>query len=315
MTRMGHVYGPVPSRRLGRSLGIDLVPFKTCSYDCIYCQLGRTTHKTVERREYIPVDAILAQLEQKLAGAPRLDYIGLAGSGEPTLHAGIGRLILEIKRRTSTPVAVLTNGSLLGSAEVRDQLMEADLVLPSLDAGDARMFEAVNRPHPSLRLDEVVEGTAAFTRSFRGEVWLEVFLLVGMTGVLSEARKIAALVEHIGPARVQLNTVHRPPAEVDALAVPEGVLSDLLPLFPGKVESILPRAPQVPAHSRLEDGDVLRLLARRPCTALDVAEGLDVHVHEALKHLEQLVAAGRVGTVVRGGQTFYGVADGGAPGA
>ena len=201
-----HVYGPVPSRRLGRSLGVDLVPFKTCTYDCVYCQLGRTTDLTTGRREYVPVEEILAQLEEKLRTGPTPDYVSLAGSGEPTLHARIGELIAGIKSLTRTPVAVLTNGSLLGVRDVQDALMEADLVLPSLDAGDAELFQLVNRPHENVEFDDMVEGLVAFRERFAKPVWLEVMLLAGITGIRSEVEKIAALTHRIRPDRVQLNS-------------------------------------------------------------------------------------------------------------
>ena len=139
-----HIFGPVPSRRLGRSLGIDLVPHKTCSYDCIYCQLGRTTCKTIERKEWVPLDAVVAELETKLS--PRPDYVTLSGSGEPTLYSRLDELIDRIKHLTDIPVAVLTNGSLLWQEVVQQQLAAADLVMPSLDAGNATAFHLVNRP-------------------------------------------------------------------------------------------------------------------------------------------------------------------------
>ncbi|MGD2175646.1 MAG: radical SAM protein, partial [Candidatus Brocadiaceae bacterium] len=156
------VFGPVPSRRLGRSLGIDLVPFKTCSYDCIYCQLGRTTLKTTERREWVPLDLVLEEVEEKLNSEP--DYITLSGSGEPTLFSRLGELIGHIKNITDIPVAVLTNGSLLWRKTVRDNLQEADLVIPSLDAGNESMFRYVNRPAPQLSFYEVAEGLITFRR-------------------------------------------------------------------------------------------------------------------------------------------------------
>jgi wyosine [tRNA(Phe)-imidazoG37] synthetase (radical SAM superfamily) len=205
-----YIYGPVPSRRLGRSLGIDLVPFKTCTYDCIYCQLGRTTNKTMERRSYVPIEDIIGELKIKLATGEHPHYITIAGSGEPTLHSEIGELIVRIKAMTKIPVTVLTNGSLLFMPEVRAALMQADLVIPSLDAGDETMFRYVNRPHPEISFDRMVNGLIDFTRDFPGDVWLEVLLLFGITGMADETRKIAAYAERIGPQRVQLNTVCRP---------------------------------------------------------------------------------------------------------
>lgn len=151
-----YVYGPVPSRRLGSSLGVDLVPLKTCTYDCVYCQLGRTTEKTIQRREFAPVEQLLAELDLKLGQGPRPDYVTLAGSGEPTLYSGIGRLIEQHKSLSDVPVAVLTNGSLLSDRDVQDALRLANLVLPSLDAGHELQFEAINRPHPAIRFERMV---------------------------------------------------------------------------------------------------------------------------------------------------------------
>ncbi|MCD6287955.1 MAG: radical SAM protein, partial [Candidatus Hydrogenedentes bacterium] len=214
---MSYVFGPVPSRRLGRSLGVDLVPFKTCTYDCIYCQLGRTTNKTMERKEWVPLEEVMAELQEKLCCRP--DYITLSGSGEPTLYSRIDELIENIRSITDTPIAALTNGSLLWQKDVRDQLMAADLVVPSLDAGSATMFAAVNRPRQDITFDRLLEGLVEFREQFTGKLWLEVFLLAGYTADTSEVRRIAKHIEVIRPDRVQLNTVARPPAETFALPV------------------------------------------------------------------------------------------------
>ena len=195
------VYGPVPSRRLGRSLGVDLVPFKTCPYDCIYWQLGRTTDKTLRRAGYAPLDAVVAELEVRIARHPNADFIGHAGSGEPTLHEGIGDLSGAIKRMTDIPVAVLTNGALLWMPEVRRALAGADLVMPSLDAGGPDTFRRVNRPVDELDFEQMVEGLVAFTSGFRGRTWLEVFVLRGITDGPDEIDRIAALADRIRPER------------------------------------------------------------------------------------------------------------------
>ena len=162
----GYVFGPVPSRRLGRSLGVDLVPFKTCTYDCIYCQLGRTTNKTIERRQWVPMELVLEELEKKLDSRP--DYITLSGSGEPTLFTPLDKLIEGIRSLTDIPVAVLTNGSLLGSAEVRHKLAGADLVIPSLDAGNEVAFRLVNRPHEALAFERLLAGLSPSAADFVG---------------------------------------------------------------------------------------------------------------------------------------------------
>ncbi len=306
--RHRHVYGPVPSRRLGRSLGIDLVPYKTCTYDCVYCQLGRTPATTIDRRDYVPVGDVVDELRTALAHGDTPDYISLAGSGEPTLHAGIGTLIRAIKSMTEIPVAVLTNGALLWRADVRDALMEADLVLPSLDAGDEHLFQRVNRPHGGIVFDRMVDGLAEFTGRFTGEVWLEVFLLGGVTGTPAEVGKIAAIARRVAPCRIQLNTVTRPPAEAFAQPVRVSELLDLATLFDGDVDVVCDISQgRIPAGvlSPGTEEDILALIGRRPCTAADVAGGLDLPLPEVLKYLDRLVNAGSLEPRQMGERCYY----------
>jgi len=310
--RLRYVYGPVLSRRLGRSLGVDLVPFKMCTYDCIYCQLGQTTNKTIERKEYIAIEDILVELERKLASQDAPDYISLAGSGEPTLNSHIGDVIHRIKRMTDIPVAVLTNGSLLWMDEVQDALMAADLVLPSLDAGDEGLFRRVNRPHKDISFEQMVDGIIAFAGRFPGEIWLEVLLLAGMTSTPAEVEKIAAIAKRAGVTRVQLNTVSRPPAEEFALPVSTDQMYALKNIFHGKVDIVSEEKKNSckPATSNIRDvrdEDILALLSRRPCTSADVAAGLGIHVTEAVKHLGAMVMDGEVESIVAGGHHFYAV--------
>ncbi len=306
----GHVYGPVPSRRLGQSLGVDLVPFKVCSYDCVYCQLGRTTRKTLTRELFVPVDAVLAELGERLEGGPRPDFIGLAGSGEPTLHAHLGELIDGIKGMTDVPVAVLTNGSLLWLPEVRAALAHADLVMPSLDAGTSSRFVRVNRPHADLSFEQMVEGLVTFSHGFAGQIWLEVLLLAGITDSVEEVERIAALVARMRVDRVQLNTVSRPPAESSALAVPADDLERLSRLMPCRCEVIAegsrPGGAASPAGEAAR-ARIVALLRRRPCTSDGIAVGLGLHPNEVLKHLDALEAAGAVQAVRRGEAVFYAI--------
>lgn len=302
------VYGPVPSRRLGRSLGIDLVPFKTCSYDCIYCQLGRTTNKTTELREYVPVDGVLDELANSLRLAPAPDFIGLAGSGEPTLHARIGDLIAGIKKMTDIPVAVLTNGSMLWVPEVRTGLEQADVVLPSLDAGEQESFERVNRPHRDISFEKMTEGLVRFAERHRGAIWLEVFVLAGITDVPAELERIAAIAKRIAPARVQLNTVARPPAEDDARAVRTETLEQLRRLFSGPSEIIVEHRQVHRANSvagRGTEDEILALLTRRSCTVEGLSVGLGLPPNEVVKHLDVLCARGAVHSKRKDDITFY----------
>lgn len=301
---MGYVFGPVPSRRLGRSLGIDLVPFKTCTYDCIYCQLGRTNRKITERHAWVTWPVILEELTRKLDSRP--DYITLSGSGEPTLHAGLGELIQRIKTITSVPVAVLTNGSLLWRTDVRADLQEADLVIPSLDAGDELSFQKVNRPHSDIAFARLMEGLIAFRQQFRGQYWLEVFLLAGVTSLEAEVEKIAAGVKLIQPDRVQLNTVTRPPAETSAEAVSRSQLVRLASLFQPPAELIADYDHPAIIHSETFSPDeILELVRRRPCSIRDIAAALGIHVNETLKCLDELTRQGLVEPVGEKEETYY----------
>jgi len=299
------VYGPVPSRRLGRSLGVDLVPLKTCTYDCVYCQLGRTTRKTVRRQHWVDPSDVVAQVRARLESEP--DVIALAGSGEPTLHAGIGDVIAAIKRLTDVPVAVITNGSLLGRPAVRRGLADADIVVPSLDAPDDGLFRLVNRPHAALRFADVVGGMIAFRNGYRGQVWLEVMLLAGVTGMVAEVGRLAELATRIAPDRIQLNTAVRPPAESFVAPVANGSLQELAGLFTPHAEVIADTVPtdgdRVAGHA-----DILALLSRRPCTVADIAAGLGIHHGEGLKAVTALVATGALELHTHEDRSFYVVA-------
>lgn len=298
------IFGPVPSRRLGRSLGVDLVPFKTCTYDCIYCQLGRTTNKTTERREWVPLNEVIAELKGKLTSRP--DYITLSGSGEPTLYSRTDELIDRIKAVTDIPVAVLTNGSLLWKQEVRAQLMNADLVIPSLDAGDEAMFQAVNRPHEDISFERMLEGLVALRGEFQGQYWLEVFLLAGHNAIAAEVEKLAKCVSRINPDRLQLNTATRPPAEDYATTVQRSRLNELAAMFNPPAEVI---ADFRGVHRQREFAagrdSVLELLRRRPCSIDDIADGLGMHRNEAVKYIEELSAEELIEHAPAAGKLYY----------
>ena len=301
-----HVFGPVPSRRLGRSLGIDLVPYKTCSYDCIYCQLGRTAEKTLTRKEYVPLEAVLDETASRLAEDPRPDYITLSGSGEPTLYSRLDELIGGIRRLTRRPVAVLTNGSLLWSAEVRRSLLEADVVIPSLDAGSEETFQTVNRPHPDLDFAQVLSGMAAFRLEFEGQIWLEVFLLRRFTANVAEVGRIARLAELLEPDRVQLNTVLRPPAEEHALAVDPAAMRSLAALFGDRAEVISDASvSECRAPGEADEASIIDLLLRRPCTIDDVSRGLGIPAPEAAKRLDILERDEVIASRRSAGKVFF----------
>lgn len=218
---MRYIYGPVKSRRLGLSLGLNLTLPKICSFNCIYCQLGRTPIKTIERKVYIPIEEIFSELklwlENNKAEAAGLNYISLSGSGEPTLNSRIGDLIVKIKALTNIPVAVITNASLLNMEPLRRQLLTADLLVPSLDAADDRIFQAIDRPVESLHIEEIIEGLVTLRKEFSGKIWLEVMLVRGLNDSLAHIRKLKEAIERIRPDKIQLNSPVRSPAERDLL--------------------------------------------------------------------------------------------------
>jgi wyosine [tRNA(Phe)-imidazoG37] synthetase (radical SAM superfamily) len=212
---MSAVFGPVPSRRLGQSLGIDTIPLKTCNWNCVYCQLGRTVPLTNERREYLPRAEILAEVGQALSAHQPgdINWVTFVGSGEPTLHSGIGWLIQQVKAMTDLPVAVITNGSLLYLPDVRQELAAADAVLPTLDAGNASLYRRTNRPCSELTFERLVDGLIAFRQEYHGKLWVEVMLVKGLNDGEEALHEIAASLRQIQPDRVHINLPVRPPAE------------------------------------------------------------------------------------------------------
>ena len=300
------VYGPVPSRRLGRSLGVDIVPFKVCTYDCIYCQLGRTTQKTVRRASFVPVEDVIGELESTLKRIPAPDYVTISGSGEPTLHAELGELVTKIKEITDVPVVILTNGSLLFKPEVREACLGADVVIPSLDAGDDSLFRYVNRPHESLSFEKVVQGLADFRKEYDKEIRLEVFLLDGVTATPPEVLKIKEYADRIQPDKIELNTVVRPAAEEFAFQVAPEELERLCKLFGERAEVIASFAPH--RHTKefkARRDDILALIARRPCSLEDIANGLMLNKNELLKYLSELVSQNVIKYTYRNGHVYY----------
>ncbi len=305
-----YVYGPVPSRRLGRSLGIDLVPYKVCSYDCFYCQLGHTTLLTGERKEYVPIQAVLNDLDAAISRKKTIDCVTLAGSGEPTLNSGVGVLIREIKRRYSLPVAVITNGSLLWRPELREEMAPADFVLPSLDAGDEQMFKSVNRPHPSIDYEMMVDGLVRFAEEYEGEIRLEVMLLKYVNSTETELKKIVDRVNAIGPTRVQLNTVYRPPCEQYAFPMTERDLEKAASYFKRPVDIIRSESAPKPGDSSEtpDDADILTMIERRPCTLEDISAGLETSSLEIVKRIEHLIGSKKLVERRTNGRVYFSAA-------
>ena len=314
-----YVFGPALSRRLGRSLGIDVVPFKTCTYDCVYCQLGPTTVRTVERKAYVPLDEVLDELRRKLDSGVQADYVTIGGSGEPTLYSEIGPLIAGIKSLTQTPVAVLTNGSLLWDPEVREALSLADVVLPSLDASDAQAFLAVNQPIAAISYERMIAGLESFRETYSGQIWLEIFLTAPLDPQSPAIDRFIDCIGRIRPDKIHLNTLARPapgstavpvaPDNLHEIARRLGPSAEVIADIPAVVvqASRAKTAEIVVRASRLHvsEDDILALIQRHPCNIEDIAGGLSIPVLEAMKHVEHLLQQGKLTAEYRNNVAFY----------
>jgi len=301
-----YLYGPVPSRRLGLSLGVDIVPFKVCSLDCVYCQLGKTSEKTIERKEYCSIEAVLAELKKTLAQGLRADFITISGSGEPTLNSRLGELIDKIKRITDIPVAILTNGTLLYRQDVRADCSRADVVLPSLDAGEETTFQKINRPHRDISIEKQIAGLSAFRNEFAGRIWLEVFLVEGLNTDAEQIAKIKAAIEQIRPDKVQLNTAVRPTAEAGLRRLDAQKLWAIAAQLGDKAEVVADFSPgRCGKHIENKAENVLSMLKRRPCSLNDICSGLTIARNEALKYIAHLQQQGVVHSSEKNGVTFF----------
>lgn len=305
-----HIFGPVLSRRLGRSLGVDVTPFKTCSFDCVYCQLGRTEEPTIARRPFVQISNVLEQLTEKLKNETAPDFITFSGSGEPTLYSNLGELIAAIKELTNIPVAVITNSSLLWNKEVREELLGANLIIPSIDAGDSMTFQRINRPYSDLVFHQIVEGLIELRKAYKGQIWLEVFLLDGINTAPSQIAEIKKHVEAVQPDRIQLNTIDRPPAEDSVQKVPHDKIISVRDIFGERAEVIAP-------YEEFDDDrngqptaeDILAMIRRRPCTLKDIADGLRIHKNEALKHLVRINERQALQKIRKDGSLYYQAAE------
>lgn len=303
-----YLFGPVPSRRLGISLGIDLVPHKTCSFNCIYCECGQTTDLTCERREYVPTNEVIAELDDFLATAPDLDYVTFAGSGEPTLHSGIGEIISFIKDRYPRyRVAVLTNSALFTDPDVRAALMRADLVVPSLDAVSEEVFVKINRPSPGITAGQVLEGLLDFAREYTGEVWLEIFIVPGVNDTDKELRLLKDAVIAIEPDRVQVNTLDRPGAEDWVRPASPEAIERIAAMLGGNAGAIgvAYAGWTLPPKTKDIGETILATIRRRPCTPRDLATLLGIRPTEVAKHLRVLEAEGLIEAVEEKRGVFY----------
>ena len=304
-----HLFGPVPSRRLGMSLGVDLVPHKVCSFNCIYCECGATTRLTTHRAEYVPYADVVRELAHYFEHHPDPEYITFSGAGEPTLHSDLGKVLDFAKKlRPGVPVAVLTNGSLFNDPEVREELSRADVVLPSLDAATGTAFKRINRPAAGLSVEEYIRGLAAFRKEFHGEIWLEVFILPGFNDDQENLLSLRKAIPAIQPDRIQLNTLDRPGVISGLRAATRDELEKIsASLSPWNVEIVAPAGERhrIAAYRSDTESAILETISRRPCTADDIAKILGIHMNEVNKYLGVLEKDGKIETTRQERGTFY----------
>lgn len=304
-----HLFGPVPSRRLGMSLGVDLIPHKICSLNCVYCECGATTSLTHERKEYVPVDEVYSELKDFFKTNPDPDYLTFSGAGEPTLHKHIGEVIAFLKElRPEIPVAVLTNGTLFGDLLVRKELMLADLVLPSLDAATDLALRRINRPRRELKASGYIKGLIEFRREFKGEIWLEILILPGYNDGEENLMALKEAIRKINPDRIQLNTLDRPGTVEGLLPARMSQLQEIASFFDlDKVEIIAPpeERSQVKSYRTDVESAILETIARRPCTLADLEKILGLHINEINKYLGVLEEAGKLESVQQERGVFY----------
>lgn len=238
LMKLKYIFGPVLSRRLGNSLGIDLVPYKTCSLDCIYCECGKTNNLTARREEYVPTKDVINELNRYLINKPEIDYITFSGSGEPLLHNGIKRIINYLKDNYDYKIALLTNGIHFIDRNVIEEVERVDLIIPSLDGVTQETFIKINRPLESIFIDDVIDGLIKLRNNFSNQIWLEIFIIPGINDNNDELVKFKEVIKKIKPDRVQLNSLDRIGTLKNIKKASEKELQSIAEFFEGKIDII-----------------------------------------------------------------------------
>lgn len=303
---MKYCFGPVPSRRLGLSLGVDILPMKTCNLNCIYCELGASREMTSIRREYIPAREIKKEITEVIQKDITFDAMTFSASGETTLHSRLGELLVFARGHTSKPLVVITNGTTLSDESVRKELGTADIVMPSLDAATGKTFRQINRPHKNLHVDDIINGLCLFRKDFNGLIWLEILLVKGINDNHRDIDALVQAVKEINPDRIQLNTVNRPPAESWAAPLPEGEMMKICRRFGNKAEVI------ASFHKKGKNGagllfkdEILETLKRRPISFEDIEEMMGADSRSLKKILNFMEHEGIIKRVTVEGRTFF----------
>lgn len=308
LMQIRHIFGPVPSRRLGISLGIDIIPFKTCTFNCLYCECGKTSQLTVRRKSFWGAGVIITELKKVFSSIRHVDFLTFSGSGEPTLNKNIGQMISEIKKITSIPVAVLTNGALLFRDDVKRDLKKADLILPSLDAVSTEVFRTINQPHHTLNIDKIINGLIEFRKDFNGEIWLEVFIVKGINDTDKELNRLYQTIQKINPDKVQLNSLDRPSAYENITSVDINILENIKDRWKNLPVEIIKRVrkrTEILSFSKNLESSILNTLIRRPLMMDDLIQLTGKNRLEILKYIDVLEREKKIFPKIVGDKIFY----------
>ena len=308
-----YLFGPVPSRRLGISLGIDLVPKKVCSLDCVYCEVGKTTLLTTKRKEYIKYDKVIAELNNFMSKNKDIDFITFSGSGEPSLNTHFGKILNYVKQTyPNIKLAVLTNGTLLQNPEIRKEMLNADVVLPSLDAASQEVFNKINRPEKNIKINDYINGIIDFKQEFKGQIWLEILILPGYNDSKQELDLLKQAIIKINPDSVQLNTLDRPGVIDNLIPASHNDLQNIINYWGLKNVTIIASAPERTKIKSYRDDietTILETIKRRPCTLNDLHKILGTHISEINKYLSVLENSGQITKQEQQRGIFYKIAN------
>ncbi|NLT38461.1 MAG: radical SAM protein [Methanomassiliicoccus sp.] len=259
------VFGPVPSRRFGSSLGVNPVPFKTCNYSCVYCQLGSSTSLRTERREYYPTSQVVEEIRAALEAINgQVDFVTFMGEGEPTLASNLGDMMRGVSEFWEGGISLITNGSLFSRPEVRVDAMAFDVISPTVSAGDEVTFRRLHRPHRKFTFSRTLEGLVDLRRTFQGEIWAEVMLVRGINDSQQSLDNIRDAIRLIGADRTYITVPTRPPADGRISAPEPEVLRRALDSLPGAVDMTGPEAGTFEARSGDPIDHLLAIVANHP---------------------------------------------------
>ena len=304
MTDMKYIYGPVPSRRLGISLGVSPIPKKTCNYSCIYCQLGRTDHMTNTRKMFFPVEDILAEFDEFLESKVKFDVVTIVGEGEPTLYLGLGELIREIQKRTDKPVAVITNGALFYDPDLRRELYGADIVLPTLDAYDEASFRKISRPHGTITFAMVDEGLKEFSKEYEGQLWIELMLMEGINDDDESLKKYSEALKKLRYDKLYINTPVRPPAESYVKALSHEKMNHVVDVL-GGISIDLLESEGFQSEIKDDYEAIMSIIKRHPMNQFEIEGFLDSRGSNIAGVLDRLEKDSKVASISYKGYVTY----------